>query len=291
MSNAPLLHHVIPRTTDIGNLEVKRAVPSKQCRSVGPFVFWDQFGPGELLADQGIDVRPHPHIGLSTLTYLFDGHIQHRDSLGSDLIIGPGAVNLMTAGSGIVHSERSDAVSRAAVSRLFGIQSWLALPRPFEEQDPDFIHYADATIPEFDEHGIAGRVVMGQWAGLTSPVAFPHPSVYVDLKLDPGGALEVPAEFTERAIFSVDQSIELDGISYQGSELLVLAPGYAAQLRAPQGARVLIFGGEPLDGPRHLWWNFVASDPERLEQAKRDWVEGRFATVPGETEWIPLPEH
>lgn len=291
MSNAPLLHHVIPRTTDIGNLEVKRAVPSKQCRSVGPFVFWDQFGPGELLADQGIDVRPHPHIGLSTLTYLFDGHIQHRDSLGSDLIIGPGAVNLMTAGSGIVHSERSDAASRAAVSRLFGIQSWLALPRPFEEQDPDFIHYADATIPEFDEHGIAGRVVMGQWAGLTSPVAFPHPSVYVDLKLDPGGALEVPAEFTERAIFSVDQSIELDGISYQGSELLVLAPGYAAQLRAPQGARVLIFGGEPLDGPRHLWWNFVASDPERLEQAKRDWVEGRFATVPGETEWIPLPEH
>lgn len=291
MSNAPLLHHVIPRTTDIGNLEVKRAVPSKQCRSVGPFVFWDQFGPGELLSDQGIDVRPHPHIGLATLTYLFDGHIQHRDSLGSDLIIGPGAVNLMTAGSGIVHSERSDAVSRAAVSRLFGIQSWLALPRPFEEQDPDFIHYADATIPEFDEHGIAGRVVMGQWAGLTSPVAFPHPSVYVDLKLDPGGALEVPAEFTERAIFSVDQSIELDGISYQGSELLVLAPGYAAQLRAPQGARVLIFGGEPLDGPRHLWWNFVASDPERLEQAKRDWVEGRFATVPGETEWIPLPEH
>jgi redox-sensitive bicupin YhaK (pirin superfamily) len=291
MSNAPLLHHVIPRTTDIGNLEVKRAVPSKQCRSVGPFVFWDQFGPGELLADQGIDVRPHPHIGLATLTYLFDGHIQHRDSLGSDLIIGPGAVNLMTAGSGIVHSERSDAVSRAAVSRLFGIQSWLALPRPFEEQDPDFIHYADATIPEFDEHGIAGRVVMGQWAGLTSPVAFPHPSVYVDLKLDPGGALEVPAEFTERAIFSVDQSIELDGILYQGSELLVLAPGYAAQLRAPQGARVLIFGGEPLDGPRHLWWNFVASDPERLEQAKRDWVEGRFATVPGETEWIPLPEH
>ena len=291
MSNAPLLHHVIPRTTDIGNLEVKRAVPSKQCRSVGPFVFWDQFGPGELLADQGIDVRPHPHIGLATLTYLFDGHIQHRDSLGSDLIIGPGAVNLMTAGSGIVHSERSDAASRAAVSRLFGIQSWLALPRPFEEQDPDFIHYADATIPEFDEHGIAGRVVMGQWAGLTSPVAFPHPSVYVDLKLDPGGALEVPAEFTERAIFSVDQSIELDGISYQGSELLVLAPGYAAQLRAPQGARVLIFGGEPLDGPRHLWWNFVASDPERLEQAKRDWVEGRFATVPGETEWIPLPEH
>ena len=291
MSNAPLLHHVIPRTTDIGNLEVKRAVPSKQCRSVGPFVFWDQFGPGELLSDQGIDVRPHPHIGLATLTYLFDGHIQHRDSLGSDLIIGPGAVNLMTAGSGIVHSERSDAASRAAVSRLFGIQSWLALPRPFEEQDPDFIHYADATIPEFDEHGIAGRVVMGQWAGLTSPVAFPHPSVYVDLKLDPGGALEVPAEFTERAIFSVDQSIELDGISYQGSELLVLAPGYAAQLRAPQGARVLIFGGEPLDGPRHLWWNFVASDPERLEQAKRDWVEGRFATVPGETEWIPLPEH
>lgn len=291
MSNAPLLHHVIPRTTDIGNLEVKRAVPSKQCRSVGPFVFWDQFGPGELLSDQGIDVRPHPHIGLATLTYLFDGHIQHRDSLGSDLIIGPGAVNLMTAGSGIVHSERSDAASRAAVSRLFGIQSWLALPRPFEEQDPDFIHYADATIPEFDEHGIAGRVVMGQWAGLISPVAFPHPSVYVDLKLDPGGAFEVPAEFTERAIFSVDQSIELDGIPYPGSELLVLAPGYAAQLRAPQGARVLIFGGEPLDGPRHLWWNFVASDPERLEHAKRDWVEGRFATVPGETEWIPLPEH
>lgn len=290
MSNS-VLHHLIPRTTDLGHLEVKRALPSRQCRSVGPFVFWDQFGPGELLSNQGIDVRPHPHIGLSTLTYLFEGHIQHRDSLGSDLIMGSGAVNLMTAGSGIVHSERSDAASRAAVSDLFGIQSWLALPQQFEAQEPAFTHHPDATIPGFDDAGVSGRVVMGQWAGLVSPVEFPHPCVYIDVNIDPGGTFEVPAESTERAVFSVDQPIELDGILYQGSGLLVLAPGYAAQLKAPQGARVLMFGGEPLDGPRHLWWNFVASDPERLESAKRDWVEGRFGSVPGETEWIPLPEH
>lgn len=282
--------HIIPRTTDIGNLEVRRAIPSVQCRSVGPFVFWDQFGPGELLHNQGIDVRPHPHIGLSTLTYLFEGRIQHRDSLGSNVVIGPGAVNLMTAGSGIVHSERSDDVSRAERSRLFGIQSWLALPRQFEAVDPDFIHYPDAEIPAFSDSGLSGRVVMGDWGGLESPVAFPHPSLYVDLALQPGARVAIPDGFAERAIFSADESIELDGIDYGGSELLVLASGYTAELTAPQGARVLIFGGEPLDGPRHLWWNFVASDPERLEQAKRDWQADRFDPVPGETEWIPLPE-
>ena len=282
--------HIIPRTSDIGNLAVRRALPSREKRSVGSFVFWDQFGPGELIQDVGLDVRPHPHIGLSTLSYLFAGTIQHRDSLGNDIVIGPGAVNLMTAGSGIVHSERSDPDSRANLSELFGIQSWLALPRSFEETAASFDHYGELRLPQFSENGIEGRVLLGDWFGLESPVSFPGDSMYVDLRMSENSAAQFPKGHEERAIFSVRGAIEIDGILYPESELLVLAPGRDVRVVAPRGARVLLFGGAPLDGPRHLWWNFVSSSKERIEQAKIDWLGGRFAQVPGDDEFIPLPE-
>ena len=282
--------HIIPRTSDIGNLAVRRALPSREKRSVGSFVFWDQFGPGELIQDVGLDVRPHPHIGLSTFSYLFAGTMQHRDSLGNDIVIVPGAVNLMTAGSGIVHSERSDPDSRASLSELFGIQSWLALPRSWEETAASFDHYGESRLPQFSENGVEGRVLLGDWFGLESPVSFPGDSMYVDLRMSENSAAQFPKGQEERAIFSAQGAIEIDGILYPQSELLVLAPGRDVRVLAPHGARVLLFGGEPLDGPRHLWWNFVSSSRERIEQAKIDWLGGRFAQVPGDDEFIPLPE-
>ena len=281
---------IIPRTSDIGNLTVRRALPSREKRSVGSFVFWDQFGPGELIQDVGLDVRPHPHIGLSTFSYLFAGTMQHRDSLGNDIVIGPGAVNLMTAGSGIVHSERSDPDSRANLSEMFGIQSWLALPRSWEETAASFDHYGESRLPQFSENGVEGRVLLGDWSGLQSPVSFPGDSMYVDLRMSENSAAQFPKGQEERAIFSAQGAIEIDGILYPESELLVLAPGRDVRVVAPHGARVLLFGGEPLDGPRHLWWNFVSSSKERIEQAKIDWLGGRFAQVPGDDEFIPLPE-
>ena len=281
---------IIPRTSDIGNLTVRRALPSREKRSVGSFVFWDQFGPGELIQDVGLDVRPHPHIGLSTFSYLFAGTMQHRDSLGNDIVIGPGAVNLMTAGSGIVHSERSDPDSRANLSELFGIQSWLALPRSWEETAASFDHYGESRLPQFSENGVEGRVLLGDWFGLESPVSFPGDSMYVDLRMSENSAAQFPKGQEERAIFSAQGAIEIDGVLYPESELLVLAPGRDVRVVAPHGARVLLFGGEPLDGPRHLWWNFVSSSKERIEQAKIDWLGGRFAQVPGDDEFIPLPE-
>ena len=285
-----LTAHVIPRTSDIGNLEVRRALPSREQRSVGSFVFWDQFGPGELLEDVGLDVRPHPHIGLSTLSYLFQGSIQHRDSLENDTVLQPGGLHFMTAGSGIVHSERSDIASRKNNARLFGIQSWLALPRSIEEVDPAFESYSQKSLPNFSDQKMSGRVLLGTWGGLKSPVDFQSESICVDLLLEIGGSSSFPADHEERAIFSVQGSVELDGVAYRESELLVLAPGRDIRISAPEGARVLIFGGEPLDGPRYMWWNFVSSDRERIEQAKRDWVSGHFAHVPGDDEFIPLPE-
>ena len=239
---------IIPRTSDIGNLEVKRALPSRERRSVGSFVFWDQFGPGELIQDVGLDVRPHPHIGLSTFSYLFTGTMQHRDSLGNDMIIGPGAVNLMTAGSGIVHSERSDAESRANISQLFGIQSWLALPQSSEESAPSFEHYSGSSLPQFSEGGVEGRVLLGEWSGLKSPVSFPWDSLYVDFQMAENGVVYFPKDYQERAVYSAQGAIEVDGVLYPESELLILAPNRDVRIVAPHGARVLVFGGEPLDG-------------------------------------------
>ena len=282
---------IIPRTSDIGNLEVKRALPSRVKRAVGSFVFWDQFGPGELLRDVGLDVRPHPHIGLSTFSYLLAGSMQHRDSLGNDIVVGPGTVNLMTAGSGIVHSERSDSESRASISQLFGIQSWLALPRTMEEVAPSFDHYGESSLSQFSDNGIEGRVLLGEWFGLKSLVSFPWDSLCVDLQMSQCSSIRIPKQYQERAIYSAQGALEVDGIRYPESELLILAPGQEVRVVAPQYARVLVFGGEPLDGRRYLWWNFVSSDRERIEQAKVDWMDGRFAQVPGDSEFIPLPEN
>ncbi|MGA1207381.1 MAG: pirin family protein [Litorivicinaceae bacterium] len=291
MTQQSIQAHIIPRTSDIGQLEVKRALPSAGRRAVGPFVFWDQMGPGELLQGRGVDVRPHPHIGLATLTYLFAGQIEHRDSLGVRQLITPGAINLMTAGSGIVHSERSDAVSRAGVSPLFGVQSWLALPKAQEGCDPDFLHIPATELPEFDGQGVRGRVVLGAFEGVRAPTPFPMDALYLDLTLDAGAVIEIPAQWEERALYPVTGALEIDGHPYPTETLLVLHPQRVVRLKALHTpVHVLLFGGEPLDGPRYLWWNFVASDRERLESAKAEWREGRFPQVPGETEWIPLPE-
>lgn len=283
---------LIPRTSDIGNMEVRRALPSAQRRMVGPYVFFDQMGPGILGVGQGLDVRPHPHIGLATVTYLFDGEIEHRDSLGSVQTIRPGAVNWMTAGSGIVHSERTPQALRPVDSSLFGIQIWVALPKQFEETAPNFVHHPAATLPEIDGEGKSLRVIAGSFAGARSPVECFSETLYVDARLDPGSLLEFPPEQEERAIYVVEGVIEMEGIRYESGQMLVLRPGKAVSIAAALDgpARMVLLGGEVMDGPRHVWWNFVSSSRERMEQAKADWQAGRFDQVPGESEFIPLPD-
>ncbi len=284
---------VVPRTHDLGDgFEVRRALPSTQRRMVGPFVFLDQMGPSVLTAGQGLDVRPHPHIGLSTLTWLLDGEIVHRDSLGVVQPIRPGEVNWMTAGRGIVHSERSAAQSRARDQRLFGLQCWVALPQAHEEREPGFAHLRADELPREEGEGVSATLVAGEFFGRRSPVETFSPLCYVDVHLSPGARLAVPALYPEQALYVVDGRLDLgpDGV-HEAGRLLVLRPGAAIDLRGagPGDTRVMLLGGEPMDGPRYLSWNFVASSAERIEQAEDDWRAGRFAAVPGETEFIPLP--
>jgi redox-sensitive bicupin YhaK (pirin superfamily) len=284
---------VVPRTRDLGDgFEVRRALPTVERRMVGPFVFLDQMGPARFAAGHGLDVRPHPHIGLATLTYLYDGEILHRDSLGVVQPIRPGAVNWMTAGRGIVHSERTAPELRAAASTLEGLQLWVALPRRDEECEPSFVHHPADTLPELDGDGVCARIVAGESFGRRSPVATRSPLVFVDLVLQPGARVDIPALHAEQALYVVDGRLDLgaDGM-HEGGRLLVLKPGAIVTLRgaASGPTRCVLLGGEPMDGPRYLAWNFVASSAERIEQAKADWQAGRFAAVPGETEFIPLP--
>lgn len=283
---------IVPRTHDIGNLEVRRALPSARQRMVGPFIFWDQMGPAEFLTGQGLDVRPHPHIGLATITYLFAGKIFHRDSLGSSLAIEPGDINWMKAGHGIVHSERTEADWRRQGGRpLFGIQSWVALPKSLEESDPDFVHIDKADLPILDDEGKVVRIVAGSMFGQTSPLETASPMFYVDAALEPGAKLPLSADHEERAIYVADGSIDIAGDAFDAGQLLVLHPGDNITLTARTAARVLLLGGEPMDGPRYIWWNFVSSSKERIEEAKNAWREGRFDAVPGdESEFIPLPD-
>jgi redox-sensitive bicupin YhaK (pirin superfamily) len=281
---------VVPRARDLGGFEVRRVLPSTQRQMVGPFVFFDQMGPAELMEGKGIDVRPHPHIGLATVTYLFDGTIVHRDSLGSLQSITPGDVNWMTAGRGIVHSERSDAEIRKKREKLFGIQIWVALPKRYEETEPDFTHYAGATLPVTDGEGKTIRVIAGSVFGKTSPVKTLSSLFYADVTLQPGASLSIEPEHEERAVYLVDGSVDLAGQIFEPGRLLVFSPGDTILVKATDTVRMLLLGGEPMDGPRYLWWNFVSSSQERIEQAKADWKAGRFAPVPGETEFIPLPE-
>jgi hypothetical protein len=281
---------IVPRSRDIGGFEVRRALPSAQRRMVGPFVFFDHMGPALFAPGKGIDVRPHPHIGLATITYLFEGEILHRDSLGTVQPIRPGDVNWMTAGSGIAHSERTGPELRAAGSRLAGIQSWIALPKRHEETAPGFVHFPKAQLPAIEADGVALRLIVGAAFGLKAPVAVFSDMFYADAMLAAGARLVLPAEYEERAIYVADGAIGIAGQSFGEGQLLVFRPGDAIDLRAEAASRVMLLGGAPMDGPRHIWWNFVSSSRERIEQAKADWKAGRFAAVPEETEFIPLPE-
>jgi redox-sensitive bicupin YhaK (pirin superfamily) len=274
---------------DIGGFAVRRALPAIERRMVGPFVFLDQMGPTSLAPGAGLDVRPHPHIGLSTMTYLFEGEILHRDSLGTVQVIQPGAVNWMTAGSGIAHSERTPAESRDG-GNLSGLQFWVALPKAHEEMDPTFVHLAATDLPTIEGEGIVARVIAGEAVGHRSPLISAHPMLAVDLSLAAGSKLDIPTDYAERAIYVALGEIECGGARYGMGQLLVLPPGEPVAIQAVTPARAMLFGGEPMDGPRHIWWNFVSSSKDRIEQAKRDWKEGRFRPVPGETEFIPLPQ-
>ena len=269
---------------------MRRVLPAAERRSVGPFVFFDQLGPAELAPGSGIDVRPHPHIGLATVTYLFDGTIVHRDSLGSVQSIEPGAVNWMTAGRGIVHSERSDNELRKQRQKLYGIQIWVALPKQHEEPDPDFTHYAAALLPELEGEGKTVRVIAGSLFGKTSPVKTFSKLFYGDAVCRPGASLVLENEYEERGIYLLEGSVEIAGQTFQPGRLLIFYASDKVTVKARTAARLLLFGGELLDGPRHVWWNFVSSSLERIEQAKADWKAGRFAPVPGDSEFIPLPE-
>ena len=281
---------VVPRLHDIGGLHVRRAVPSLQARSVGPFVFVDHMGPAVFEPGRGTDVRPHPHIGLATVTFLWSGTITHRDTLGSLQDISPGDVNWMTAGRGIAHSERTPAVLREHEHPLHGMQTWVALPRSQEEAAPAFFHHSAETLPHLRRDGAWLRVVAGRAYGEESPVQVFNDTLYVAVDLDVDAEVDLDAGHAERALYVLDGDAQLDGADIPERHLVVLDPGVRHRLRAKTPIKAMLLGGEPLDGPRHLWWNFVSSSRERIEQAKLDWVEGRFGKVPGDNEFIPLPD-
>ncbi len=273
---------------------VTRLLPQVQRRSIGPFVFFDYFGPVTFAPGKGIDVRPHPHIGLATITYLFDGSQMHRDTVGSVQEIKPGDVNWMTAGRGIAHSERTGDDVRAAGHRMHGIQSWIGLPQADEEAPPSFQHFARADLPEREEKGVTLRLIAGEAFGLKSPVKTFSPIFYADARFEAGGALHYPAEHEERALLIIEGEVHIgdEEIEVHGpGAMLALEPGEEVTLYTDAPARVMLLGGAPLDGPRHIWWNFVSSDKERIERAKQEWKDGKFGTIPGDDqEFIPLPE-
>jgi redox-sensitive bicupin YhaK (pirin superfamily) len=279
------------KAKDLGGFSVRRALPAIERRMVGPFIFLDQFGPTAIPAGQGMDVRPHPHIGLSTMTYLYEGAIMHRDSLGTIQEISPGAVNWMTAGRGIAHSERTPDELRRSGHTLSGIQFWVALPRADEEVTPSFVHVARDQLPVWRSHGAEIRLIAGAMDGRQSPLVVPYPMICADLRLDPGAVLRVPADWPERGIYVSSGEIELGSERFAEGQLLVLQPGREARLAAASGpVRLMLLGGDAMDGPRHIWWNFVSSSKDRIEQAKADWKQRNFPPVPEETEFIPLPE-
>jgi redox-sensitive bicupin YhaK (pirin superfamily) len=282
---------VVPRAVDLGGFEVRRALPSAERQMVGPFIFFDQFGPADFIIGEGIDVRPHPHINLATVTYLFDGEIFHRDSLGTAQAIRPGAVNWMTAGRGIVHSERTAPEVRAKGARLFGLQTWVALPQEREEVDPDFTHYAKDDLPMVSEPGVEVRLVVGSLYGAHSPVRTLSPMFLAEARLAAGASLPLDADYEERAVYVVSGAIEISGERFPAGQLLVFRPGDRLTVRAVEDARLALVGGAPMEGPRYIWWNFVSSRRERIEQAKAEWAAARFDSVPGDAEeFIPLPE-
>ncbi|MGE0595997.1 MAG: pirin family protein [Hyphomonadaceae bacterium] len=280
-----------PKPRDLGGgFSVRRALPAVEKRMVGPFIFWDEFGPAHFAAGEGLDVRPHPHINLATITYLFEGEIFHRDTLGSAQAIRPGDVNWMNAGRGIAHSERTAPDLRASGSPIAGIQSWVALPEAHEESDPFFVHHGVDELPTLDEGGKRMRVIAGALYGKRAPTKTYSDIFYADVELDADASLPLDAEHEERGLYLVSGAISVAGDRFEPGRLLVFRPGDASTIRAETPARFMLLGGANL-GPRHIWWNFVSSRKERIEQAKADWKAGRFGVVPGdETEFIPLPD-
>jgi redox-sensitive bicupin YhaK (pirin superfamily) len=276
-----------PRVRSLGEFDVRRVLPAAKRRMVGPFVFLDHMGPAVFPPGHGIAVRPHPHIGLATITYLFEGEIMHRDSLGVRQLIQAGAVNLMTAGRGIVHSERASDDLRLT-SKLHGIQSWIALPLDLEEMEPTFLHYPASSLPEMSAAGCTVRVIMGSAYGLQSPVLTYSPTLYLEAKLAENAELELLDEAAERAVYVVSGRVEVGGNAYGEGTLALLRAGSTVPLSAESEARVIVIGGASV-GPRHIWWNFVSSSEARIERAKRDWAEMRMGRVPGDDEFIPLP--
>ena len=286
---------VVPKTRDLGDLLVRRTLPQARRQMVGPFIFYDHFGPVEMEPGKGMDVRPHPHIGLATVTYLLEGSIAHRDSEGNVQDIMPGAMNLMTAGRGIAHSERTPRALRQTGHRLHGLQSWIALPVAHEETAPSFQHFPAESLPTVDGRGLKARVIAGSAFGKTAPVEMFSDWFYVDVSLEPGITVPLDADHEERAIYIVEGAIEIGGERFSagtdgGPQLLIFRPGDVIGVTALAPSRVMFLGGAHMDGHRHIWWNFVSSSQERIEQAKADWKAGRFKPVPGETEFIPLPE-
>jgi redox-sensitive bicupin YhaK (pirin superfamily) len=281
---------IVPRVRDLGGFSVRRALPHVRRQMVGPFIFFDQMGPAQFLEGQGMDVRPHPHIGLATVTYLFEGSIFHRDSEGNALEIAPGAMNLMTAGRGIAHSERTSAERRLSGQALYGIQSWIALPKESEEIAPSFQHFDAATLPFVADHGLEARIIAGRAFGKIAPVDSLSPWFYAEVKIAAGRSAPLDVDYEERAIYVVDGRIEIAGDSFEGPQLLIFRPGDRIAVRAKSDCRLMFLGGAALEGPRHIWWNFVSSSKERIETAKEDWKQGRFDPVPDESEFIPLPE-
>lgn len=279
-------------TKDLGGgFMVRRLLPAAQRRSVGPFIFFDHFGPATERPEDNHDVRPHPHIGLATVTYLFEGAMTHRDSLGSEQLIEPGAINWMTAGRGIAHSERRPDSLRASTYVNHGLQLWAALPLAFEETEPSFTHTPAAAIAEAGMGDATVRVLIGEAFGLRSPVATVMPTLYLDVRLNEGGALALPSLADEMAVYAVQGALAIDGVPVPTQTMVVLPPGTQTRIAAQEaGARLVVVGGAALDAPRHIWWNFVSSRKERIDQAAADWEAGRFAPVPGETEFIPLPK-
>lgn len=280
-----------PVTHDLGGFKVHRTLPHRERTMVGPFLFFDQMGPAHLPPGDGMDVRPHPHINLATVTYLFDGAIDHRDSLGTYATIRPGAVNLMTAGTGIVHSERSPAGERADGPALAGIQTWIALPDGREEIDPAFEHVAADDLPVIDSAGARARIIMGKLWGQRAPTTTYAGTIYADIAIAPGGSAPIDAEADERCVYLAEGEATLEGRPLELQRLYVLRPGIAATLRSARGGRVMLAGGDAFATPRHVWWNFVSSSRDRIAEAKRAWKAGEFPRVPGDdVEWIPIPE-
>lgn len=288
---------IIPRARDIGGFDVRRALPSPKRQMVGPFIFFDQMGPAEFITEGGIDVRPHPHIGLGTVTYLYRGEFEHRDSIGSHQMIYPGEVNWMTAGRGVTHSERTSEKTRGTRHSLFGIQTWIALPEHLEESDPDFEHHGKEALPLISDAGSEARLILGAAYGETSPVTMPSETFYLDVVLQPGAGFPLPDNHEDRGIYVTEGAIEVAGDIFEAGRMMVFRPGDRISVKAgPQGARLMALGGATMNGSRYIWWNFVSSSKERIEQAKEDWKaadweNGPFRLPPGDAqEYIPITE-